>query len=130
LIYQISNNGVYEYLNTEEEATARITQLHNDFMEAEVPVRFTVNKVMIGGDNTTTWSTADLNVDDGDCAYAVFNQNTGMHEMLDTRESAIARRNQLIESFQLAHLPQLAIPMESMPTELIAGQPITHIKAF
>ena len=130
MIYQISNNGVHEYLNTEEEATARITQLHNDFMEVEVPVRFTVNKVIVGDDNTSTWSAADLSVDNGECTYAVFNQNIGRHEMVDTKANAIARRNQLIADFQQTHLPQLAIPMEAIPAELVEVRPITNITTF
>lgn len=100
MVYKILNlvTGITEYIETSEaDAVARLKQIQDEYLVQE-NYRFTVNKEVVNG-NDTTWMAADLDNDEEDYAYHVFNTLTGQHEKVLSLSEAKARKAQIKQDF-------------------------------
>jgi len=78
-------------------ANAKAEEIRAEVLEREA-YRFTVAKEVVEGENTT-WMNADLDNDQEDHHYQVFNTFTGQHEPYDSLSAAKARKQELIDQF-------------------------------
>ena len=128
MIYQIQNyiTGVYDYVESEELANAKLAENRDAYLEQEKD-RFAVAKVIISGTNTT-WTNADLESDLEDYVYQVFNQYDGVYEQLESLSLAKARRQELIDAFVVEIGLDAWVIVDKIPNPIC--QPITAIKEF
>lgn len=92
--------GKVEIFDTEQEAITKNQEIVSEFLTKE-NYRFTIAKEVVNGDNTT-WMNADLNNDQEDCEYQVFNTLTGLHEKAQNLSSAIARQEEIKKDFVIS----------------------------
>lgn len=90
-----------------EEVRAAIL-VHEDY-------RFTVAKEIVDGHNVT-WMNANLDNDEENCVYHVFNTLTGQHERFESLSAAKVRRGEIMGSF----LNSLTVITELTPEQLTA----------
>ena len=128
MIYQIQNyiTGVYDYVESEELANAKLAENRDAYLEQEKD-RFAVAKVIISGTNTT-WMNADLESDLENYVYQVFNQYDGVYEQLESLSLAKARRQELIDAFVVEIGLDAWVIVDKIPNPIC--QPITAIKEF
>ena len=128
MIYQIQNyiTGVYDYVESEELANAKLAENRDAYLEQEKD-RFAVAKVIISGTNTT-WTNADLESDLEDYVYQVFNQYDGVYEQIESLSLAKARRQELIDAFVVEIGLDAWVIVDKIPNPIC--QPITAIKEF
>ena len=128
MIYQIQNyiTGVYDYVESEELANAKLAENRDAYLEQEKD-RFAVAKVIISG-TKTTWTNADLESDLEDYVYQVFNQYDGVYEQLESLSLAKARRQELIDAFVVEIGLDAWVIVDKIPNPIC--QPITAIKEF
>jgi hypothetical protein len=97
--YAIKNyqTSKIDYVETKELANAKLIENIKYFLERE-SYRFNVCKEIVEGNNTT-WCSADLNNDDENGTYHVFNHKTGLHELVNGLTNAKNRLEELKQEF-------------------------------
>lgn len=130
MIYQIQNyiTNVYDYVESEELANAKLAENRDAFLKQEES-RFSVAKVTVVGYDTT-WENANLENDLEDYEYQVFNQHTGVHEKIYSLSLAKARRQELIDAFVVELGLHAWVIVDKIPDPTHFVQPITAIKEF
>jgi hypothetical protein len=97
--YAIKNHQTYkiDYVETEDLANAKLIENSNYLLERE-SYRFTLCKEVVDGNNTT-WCSVDLNNDDENGTYHVFNHKTGLHELVNGLTNAKNRMQEIKQEF-------------------------------
>lgn len=99
MTYLIRNPNTGEQFEIEDFDSAKIKLAEiKSFILLEEDYRFTIAKEIVNG-NDTTWINADLDNDEENQNYHVFNTFTGQHELFVTLSSAKTRRLELKEKF-------------------------------
>lgn len=101
---------------TEEELVTRLPVVKAQYLELE-SYRFSIVKVTTEGNNTT-WSAADLSLEDEIGEYQTFNQFIGTHEKFDSLRTAKARRVEMMEEFANDAYSNLEQVDETPPTNI------------
>ena len=88
MFYRINNLIIkqVEYLETENDANIRLAEIQQEYLDQE-SYRFSVAKEVVAGNNTT-WMNADLENDEDNNVYYVFNTITGEHEKAESLSEA------------------------------------------
>jgi Icc-related predicted phosphoesterase len=117
MVYKILNlvTGIVEYIETsEKDAQDRLKQIQNEFLIQE-NYRFTVAKEITNGSDTT-WVPANLDNDNEDDVYYVFNTITGQHEKMLSLSEAKMKQEQIKQNFLIeCGLDKYEI-LDSIPT--------------
>jgi hypothetical protein len=87
----------FEMFDTQLEAESRLVVVKADYIKQE-EYRFPVAKEIIG-ENSVTWAAANLENDEEDYVYQVFNHLIGQHEAVSSLSQAKARNQALKDEF-------------------------------
>lgn len=85
------------FFGDEAIATQKLSEMREAVLVQE-SYRFVASKVVVDG-NDTTWTSADLDQEDGEGDYRVFNQFTGEYEAFPSASSARVRFAELKQEF-------------------------------
>lgn len=132
IYYMIQNfvTGQLEFTTNEEEANRISAENKQAWLEQEA-YRFTVNRVVVEGNNTT-WTTANIDTDPEEGLYCVFNTFTGQHEEISSKTQAWTRLDQIKNDFIAQYYPQpYQIISEAQYNRLVSnpsyGIPLTEL---
>ena len=133
MIYELRNplNGIFEYVDTEEEANLRLEKYKAEYLLLENN-KSPISKVTTDGNNSTWQSALDTDLEDGD--YRMFIHPTAEYQSFTSLSAAKSARQAIINLFEARIIDNTWAIVDKIPeqprTGYILKQPTATIESF